>query len=352
MAKIRSPRARKGASSTPAQTSAPTPGGKATSSDLVIWYHGNKQWLPLVGTVFGGVAVYLLGQVEVLRPTMGFVAGLAVIVGAAIFGLMRPEDAPVRVGKNRFLPLALLVSAVVVAVALVPYLHVTFPGTPLLHATVSPAHPTGTFEIGSDTGLVEVVVHGALRRGGQSAEGGYEMVLERGGKKRRVEGAFKRTYSTRKIRRGRVRVGTSTEFAYHVNRVPSLGKGRYTLTLRTVDTGLENYLRVKVFAARYDDKMLIYAIVLLTVLGLVVDVLSTKQRHRTRVATAALVATGFAYYFNRQFAPDSVMSTVLGGALVTILAGWIGGGVLAFVAKRVGGEPRAAKASAKDDDEE
>ena len=133
--------------------------------------------------------------------------------------------------------------------------------------------------------------------------------------------------------------------------MPSLGAGRYTLTLASVDPSLKNFLRVKIYSARYDEKTLIYALVLLAVLGLVVDIASTRQKQRTRVATAAVAAVGFAIYFNRQFAPDAVMSTVLGGALVSIVAGWIGGGMLAFIAKRVGGEPRAVRAAARDDED-
>ena len=350
MAKIRSPRARKGADSAPAAASTAA-GGRKNSSEIMLWYHSNKQWLPLVATVFGGAALYLLSQVELLRPYMGFIGGLVMIGGAVVYGLMRPEDAPVRVGRNKFLPFALVVSGVILVAALLPYLHINFPGQTHFHGTLSPEHPTKTFNLASDKGLVEVVVHGALRRGSGSAAGGYEMVLEHEGHKRRVQGAFRRTYSARRIRRGRVKIGTSSDFAYHVNRVPSLGRGRYSLSLESVDPALQNYVRVKVYSTWYTEKTLIYLLVGLALVGLLVDVASTRAKHRTRVATAAIVALGFAIYFNRQFAPDSVMSTVLGGALVSIIGGWIGGGMLAFVTKRLGGEPRAVRAAARDDDD-
>jgi len=352
MAKIRSPRARaKGTASAPAGAGS-TPGtARKSSSELMLWYHANKQWLPLVATVFGGAAIYLLSQVETLRPYMGFIGGLVLIVGGVVYGLMRPEDAPIRVGRNKFLPLAVLVAGLSLIGALLPYLHVNFPGEPHFHGTLSPEHPSRQFEVTSDKGLVEIVVHGALRKGSGSASGGYELILEHDGHKRRVKGAFRRTYSTRRIRRGRVRIGTSNEFAYHVSRVPSLGRGHYKLTLDSVDPSLRNYLRVKVYDTWYNEKILIYMLVGLGILGFFVDLASTRVKHRTRVATGAIVAIGFTIYFNRQFAPDAVMSTVLGGALVSILAGWIGGGMVSFLTKRVGGEPRPVRVAAKDDDD-
>jgi hypothetical protein len=324
---------------------------KKQSSDLVIWYHGNKQWLPLVATVFGGAGVYLLSQVEVLRPYMGFLGGLILIVGGIVYGMMRPEDAPIRVGANKAQPLVLVVALLTLVAALIPYLHTNFPGAPQFHGTLSPRHARASFDLDDDKGVLELVVHGQLKRGAGSAAGGYSLVLEHAGTKRHIEGTFKRTYSTRKIRRGKVKIGTSSEFTYHVNQVPSLGKGRYTLELVTVDASLRNYLRIKVFDAWYSEKMLISVLVGLVVLGLFADVASTRYKHRTRVATGALVAVGFAIYFNRQFAPDAVLGTVLGGALVAILAGWVGGGMLSFVTKRIGGEPRAAQATGRGDDD-
>ena len=346
MPKIRSPRSRKDGET----REAPAAASKKQSSDLVIWYHANKQWLPLVGTVFGGAAVYLLSQVDALRPFMGFAGGLIFIVGAVVYGLLRPEDAPVRVGPNKLMPLVLLVSAAILVAALVPYLHTNFPGEPHVHATLSPAHPRASFTLAEDGGLVEVVVHGAIKRGQGSTSGGYELSLEHGGKKQRLQGVFKRTYSTRKIRRGKVKIGTSSEFAFHVSQLPSMGKGRYTLELVDVDVALQNYLRVKVFDTWYTEKMLITALIALVVLGVFVDIASTRMKQRTRIATAALAAVGFAVYFSHQYAPDSVMSAVLGGALVAVLAGWIGGGMIGFVVKRIGGEPRPVKAAVRDDD--
>jgi len=351
MAKIRSPRARKAAEAAGGAPAPAASSGRKGSSDLAIWYHANKQWLPLVGTVFGGAAIYLLSNVETLKPYMAFLGGLVFIVGSVVYGLMRPEDAPVRVGRNKLMPLVLVVSAGTLIAALVPYLHTTFPGTPLAHATLSPAHARTTFEVG-DAGLIEVVVHGALRKGSSTAAGGYEMSLAHGGKKQRLEGAFKRTYSTRKIRRGKVRIGSSTEFAYHVSQIASMGKGRYTLELVDVDSALKNYLRVKVYDTWYTEKMLITALVALVVLGFFVDIATTRVKHRTRLATGALAAVGFSVYFTRQYAPDSVMSATLGGAFVAILAAWIGGFMLSFVAKRIGGEPKAVKATGRDEDDE
>jgi hypothetical protein len=98
--------------------------------------------------------------------------------------------------------------------------------------------------------------------------------------------------------------------------------------------------------------MLIAALIGLVVVGFLVDVASTRAKHRTRLATGALAAVGFAVYFTRQYAPDSIMSAVLGGALVAVVAAWIGGFILSFAAKRIGGEPKAVKASARDDDED
>lgn len=348
MPKIRSPRARKAAEAggTPVAAQA---AGKRTSSDLVIWYHANKMWLPLVGTVFGGAAIYLLSQVQLLRPYMAFTGGLVFIVGGVVYGLTRPEDAPVRVGRNRLMPLVLFVAAATLVAALVPYLHTNFPGEPLSHATLSPAHPQTAFTVG-DAGLIEVVVHGALRRGSSTASGGYEMSIEHGGKKQRLEGVFKRTYSSRKIRRGKVRIGSSSEFAYHVSQIGSMGAGRYVLTLVDVDTSLQNYLRVKVYKTWYTERMLISALVALVVLGFGVDIATTRVRQRTRLASGALASVGFAVYFGRQYAPDSVMSAVLGGAFVAIVAAWLGGYVLSFLTKRIGGEPNTVKAGASDDD--
>lgn len=349
MPKIRSPRARKEAEGAKAPAGAPL-AGKKQASDLSLWYHANKQWLPLVGTVFGGAAVYLLSNVELLKPYMAFLGGLVFIVGSVIYGLLRPEDAPVRVGRNKLMPVVLLVAAATLVAGLVPYLHTNFPGTPLVHATLSRAHPSTSFEVG-DAGLIEVVVHGALRRGSATATGGYELALAHGGKKHRLQGAFKRTYSTRKIRRGKVRVGQSSEFAYHVSQVASMGKGRYSLELVDVDASLESYLRVKVYDTWYTERMLISALVALVVLGFLVDVASTRVKHRTRLATGALAAVGFAVYYTRQYAPDSAMSAVLGGAFVAILAAWLGGFVLSFLTQRIGGEPKAAKAAARDEDD-
>jgi hypothetical protein len=348
MPKIRSPRARKEAEGREAP--AATAAGKKQSSDLMLWYHANKQWLPLVGTVFGGAAVYLLSNVELLKPYMAFLGGLVLIVGSVVYGLMRPEDAPVRVGRNKLMPLVLLVSAATLVAGLVPYLHTNLPGTPRVHATLSRAHPRASFALG-DAGLIEVVVHGALRRGSSTAAGGYELSLEHGGKKRRLQGAFKRTYSSRKIRRGKVRIGQSSEFAFHVSQVASMGKGRYTLELVDVDASLENYLRVKVYDTWYTEKTLITTLVALVVLGFLVDIASTRVKHRTRLATGALAAVGFSVYFTRRYTPDSAMSAVLGGAFVAIIAAWLGGAVLSFLTQRIGGEPRAVKAAARDEDD-
>lgn len=346
MPKIRSPRSRSAEA-----RGAPVATSRKQSSDAVIWYHANKQWLPLIGTVFGGAAVYLLSNVDALRPYMGFVGGLIFICGAVIYGLMRPEDAPVRVGRNKLMPVVMLVSALTLVAALVPYLHTNFPGTPHFQGTLSPEHPRRTFDLNKAGGLIEVVVHGALRKGAGSATGGYELRLEHGGKKQRLEGAFKRTYSTRKIRRGKVKIGSSSEFAYHVSQVQSMGKGRYSLELVSVDAAIKNYLRVKVYDTWYTEKMLITGLVALVALGFMVDIASTRLKQRTRLATGALSAVGFALYFTMKYSPDAVMTAVLGGALVAVLAGWIAGGMLSFVTKRIGGEPRAAKVTARDDDD-
>ena len=142
-----------------------------------------------------------------------------------------------------------------------------------------------------------------------------------------LEGEFERSANESRADRGQP---APEEVAARRHRLTKLaGPGRYAVTLDRTHENLRPTLRVSLHPERLPPWAFLVAFGVLAVLVLVVDAGIAKRNIEPAYAPSLLFAMTMVLYLNRSYAGASVSDAVFASFLVGLLAGGVGGEVVA-----------------------
>ncbi len=312
------------------------PTTKQAQGSVAVWYETTlKPWMGLVSVaIIAIVGIFVLQSRA--QDSLGVVGGCAFLAGIGYYGLRGRGDSPlawVSMSPRRGV-VAITFVLLWGGATFYPFLRILYPGNEAANFRLTPEQPDRTFRYSGRLPLM-FLVHSRFRGQGGAAEGTYGFRYARNGKSVLVEGEFERTYQTgRGGRRGRMTSGSTVTFETRRQFGRNLGSGEYRVHLEDIGESLHPSLQVRIFRAPYPTWVPFVAAPLLLVCGMMLDAALSRRGHRSYITAAVAVTVGFVYWCQTQLTPDNVTSTIVGGALVSFIAGGLSGGLLGVIAQR------------------
>ncbi|HZZ84776.1 MAG TPA: hypothetical protein VFE30_09585 [Anaeromyxobacteraceae bacterium] len=298
-------------------------------SPLAYWLEeALSSWaLPLIAAAVAVAAGVLNFAGLISEQTTGAVVAVAVPFAVAFY-MLRPLAEP---GRS---PLArgVLALAAVLTLALTawPALSTVAPGEPLFRGDVAQEGEAVPVPAGA-TGRVRLLVHGALRQGGEPS-----VSFALSGTVEPVEGRLERTFSTARVgRSGRTRVShdhTSDWFQ------ASLPNGATELKLSRLSGQLAGPLTVSVYRDLLPRGVLVTLCALVLLLAAAADA-RLGLKGNTAVAAGTSLAFGLLVTYNAT--PGAAVGPAVGGVVLGAILGSLAGWIAELVMRRfVGVEKR------------
>jgi hypothetical protein len=262
---------------------------------------------------------YLTGAIgdRVVGIMMAAAIGLA---AAGRFATTMLESA----GSGAARASVVVLSAMLLALAVVPAVLTVEPGTPVARGGLAAAGDS--FRVpGSTQGSVRLLVHGDL-----STQGAAAVDFELGGATKPLTGRIERSISTTRV--GRRGVGQEAHERNSEFLDGSLAAGQSSLKLERVEGPLAGALDVAVYPDRFPLGIDI-------LVGAVVLALAALLAARLQVGSDTVVLAGLAIGFgavcHELVTPDSVVRPMIGAMIVGGIAGIAAGGLTGWGARKL-----------------
>lgn len=198
--------------------------------------------------------------------------------------------------------------------------------------TLPQAGASGAINVAADAHLVARVEGTFAPDVGASARASYVVVIGRNGATEDLEGAFERSANESPAANGRAAAGEAAARSHRLTKLS--GAGRYTITLDRTHENLRPPLRVSLHPERLPPWAVLVVFGLLAVLVLVADAGIARRNIEPVYAPAFFFAMTLVLYLNRSYAGASVGEALFASFLVGLLAGGVGGEVVARVFRR------------------
>jgi hypothetical protein len=294
-----------------------------------------SRYLPyVVMAALAGTLILVLIRSERFRPLAGALLGAAVFIGLGYAAwLHRHSLAP----EDRLRHGVTVVTLLVVAGALAPFLYALFPPAPQarLHLAQAGDHQDVTIRGPANT----VVLHasGSFRPDvGESVHTNYRLAVRHAGHEELVEGTFVRSSGTTSVRRGVRGGGSVSESKANRHVLDQLrGTGRYTITLEMVNDTLQPPMRVEVGGEPFSLLVLGLLFGLLAVVVLAVDVALARRGSEPAYAALMLLPLAAVFYLHGHLTRETLPENLLAAGIVGVLAGGLGGELLARLVRSV-----------------
>jgi hypothetical protein len=317
----------------------PQPGKKLPSA-FQIWFEDAwGSWLKHVALILFAGLLFLIYKIDLFNErVLGLMLSLGVAFGALVMAAV-PAREHIRTGGQR--AAFYLLCAVWAVCAAYPIIYGIFPGRALASGMLGDEGSTVTLDVPDGGKAVHVV--GKLRGGGE-AIASYKITGSWQGGSGGVEGQLSRAIAH--VRVGRR--GSGSQVTEHNEDKQYLGRthGQVTLKLEQKDENLEKELAVELRPAPLPPLLVMLVSGLLFVFALALDrVLDPKGR--TSLGVSAAVSLLFASYFGFfQAHPRRVVQPAIGSFFVAIIAGGVGGWLIAAIVKKLTPEKKKRPARA------